>query len=474
MSEATRLLDLIDQIAATKSRTQKEELLKDVLDSKMGRFVVKWAYDPFITFGLTPQRSEPGRLQLEFRPTLVEPLLTRLAERKLTGYGALRECADTMSALEPAGAELLFRILSKDLRCGIGAASINAVMPGFIPVFAVMRAQGFEEKRIKAWPQIVEPKLDGYRFTFLCRNGHGGFFSRSGIRQEAADHLVEPMIKTALFAYQGSVASGSNLHKILSKGCDSRSQLNFMADGEMVMPGDFNENGALRRKDKHAEGARFHIFDLMSYDDFDAAGSVGGTYMERRAWLDEFVKYATEPTITKTPRYIVQSMDEIYDYFDRFRARGLEGAMVKDPNGLYDKRKSYGWLKIKPEGDEDLPVIGAFPGEPGTKYEHCLGGLVVRRANGVKVRVGGGFSDQQREEIWELFQRELERTDKSLIVHDKDEVILESAQFADKLLIHRLVEVIYHEETPDGSLRHPRFKRFRDDKQGEVEIKEAA
>lgn len=148
--------------------------------------------------------------------------------------------------------------------------------------------------------------------------------------------------------------------------------------------------------------------------------------------------------------------------------------MVKDPNGLYDKRKSYGWLKIKPEGDEDLPVIGAFPGEPGTKYEHCLGGLVVRRANGVKVRVGGGFSDQQREEIWELFQRELERTDKSLIVHDKDEVILESAQFADKLLIHRLVEVIYHEETPDGSLRHPRFKRFRDDKQGEVEIKEAA
>src|SRR5690606_2197340 len=160
--------------------------------------------------------------------------------------------------------------------------------------------------RIKAWPLLVEPKLAGYRFTFLCRNGHGGFVSRSGIRQEAADQLLGPMIKTALLDYQGSVASGYSRHKILPDGGDSRSQLNFMADGEMVMPGGFNENGALRRKDKHAEGARLHIFDLMSYDDFDAAGSVGGTYMERRAWLDEFVKYATEPTITKTPRYIVQ------------------------------------------------------------------------------------------------------------------------------------------------------------------------
>jgi len=69
------------------------------------------------------------------------------------------------------------------------------------------------------------------------------------------------------------------------------------------------------------------------------------------------------------------------------------------------------------------------------KFEGQLGALVVN-FEGVTVNVGSGLTDALRESIW----------------LDKDSHI------------GRLVEVEYHEVTPDKSLRHPRFIRFRDDK----------
>src|SRR5690606_3107977 len=117
------------------------------------------------------------------------------------------------------------------------------------------------------------------------------------------------------------------------------------------------------RKDEAAAGARFHIFDLMSYADFDAPGSVGKPYTERRKLVEEFVASATDPAITKTPRYFANSFEDIHSLYDQFRGRGLEGAMIKNPDGLYDKKKSYGWLKLKAEESEDLYIVGVFNGE---------------------------------------------------------------------------------------------------------------
>lgn len=85
----------------------------------------------------------------------------------------------------------------------------------------------------------------------------------------------------------------------------------------------------------------------------------------------------------------------------------------------------------------DVVIINAFEGEG--KYRGSLGGIVVLHGN-VSVKVGGGFSDLQRQEFWEVWNN------------------------CRNSLEGRLVEVEYHEETPDGSLRHPRFIRFRDDK----------
>lgn len=461
MNEAYEVIRLLKQIEATGSRAEKEELLAELVTIPLGLFAVKRAYDPFITYGIKVGRRDPdlreGKIVIVASIGVFDSLLNRLATRNLTGNAAEAEIDEVLNVLSKDGAELLFRIISKDLKCGIGEATINNAVPGLIPVFCVMRANKFEDKRIKSWPVAVEPKLDGFRYTFICRNGNGGFFTRSGKRAPSVDHMVQPIIEVASKILRENASS--DLANLIFDNTDG---LCFVLDGEMLAGDAFNEtSGALRRASEEATKAQFHIFDLLSFAEFDAVGTVNRSYADRRKLVENFIEVSNltphKEKLTKTPRYLANNVDEVMGFYEKFQARGLEGAMVKLLEGGYDKKKSFGWLKIKAEESEDLPIVGAFPGEPNTKYANCLGGLIVLR-DGVQVRVGGGFSDVEREEVWQLW------------LHDapigEDPI--------EKKLLGRLIEVEYHEVTPDGSLRHPRFKCFRDDKAGEVESKEAA
>lgn len=474
---AQQVYEHILAIAGDTSRTQKTALLEELVSHELGRFVIAQAYDPFITYGIKPVMPTTFGTA-PFSIDEARSCLDRLANRSLTGNEARSRIDMAFSLLDEAGCHLLYWILSKDLKAGIATATIIEVAPNLIPVFSVMRAQAFEERFIKKWPVIVEPKYDGFRVSFLCRNGNGGFFTRSGKRMEQLDHLVEGVIEAATRALIKS--NNITIRSTLSTRPGdlaryARDDLNFMLDGEAIT-GSFKEtSGDLRRKGEHAD-ATFIVFDIMSYADFDAVGSVGLPYMQRRALVEEFISFVQTEPLTKSERYFANSIDETMALYNGFRARQLEGAMVKMPEGLYDKKKSRGWLKIKPEETEDLPIVGFFNGEPGTRNEKIMGGAIFRRANGVHVRVGGGWSDALRNELWEDWKHDAAILGIDPEVGFKPGYELDPAMSPAQgfKLLGRLGEIEYHEVTPDGSLRHPRFIRFRDDKAGEVETKEAA
>ena len=115
-------------------------------------------------------------------------------------------------------------------------------------------------------------------------------------------------------------------------------------------------------------------------------------------------------------------------------AAGYEGLVLKTPDHLYQEKRSIDWQKMKEVQSADLRVVGFFEGKG--KYEDSLGGIIVEHYTGVEVKVGGGFSDADRDYIW------------------KYQMKYNGA----------VAEVLYHEVTPDGSLRHPRFKMWRGDK----------
>jgi hypothetical protein len=422
MTTGYDILAVINDVAATNSRTEKEEILRRS-ESDLLKLVLSYAYDPFKTFGIIPPKCQgSGRMTLNWKSPFWT-MLEQLIARKITGNDAAELVNEWLvDNFDEASSELAWRILMKDMRAGFTGNTVNKVWPGLIPSFDVMLAHKFEEKRV-TYPVAIEPKLDGVRVIALVTTEGAQFLSRSGKVFTSVEHI-------------GSyLAAGL---KALIEDSDWRGGV--MVDGEIVS-GTFNKTvSEVRKKDVKAIDAIFNIFDLVPLADFNAGREIIVAYKLRRALVEKFVATVKEvhsnAPVAVTPRYLCSTVEEIYGYYQSFRDRGLEGAIVKPLDGTYQLKRSYGWLKMKAEESVDVPVIGVFEGTG--KNEGKLGGLLVD-LDGVTVRVGGGFSDAQRMEFWTAWH--------------EDEALLKG----------RLIEVEYHEKTPDGSLRHPRFVKFRDD-----------
>lgn len=110
--------------------------------------------------------------------------------------------------------------------------------------------------------------------------------------------------------------------------------------------------------------------------------------------------------------------------------KGAEGYVLKDGNLL-------NWYKLKPVRTIDLIVDGFIAGNG--KYEGGVGSLICRTAEGHTVATAGGMGDDMR---WEI--------------------ALNQSKY-----LGRVAEIKYQLVGAGGRLRHPRFHRWRDDKQPE-------
>ena len=429
------IFDLLERIKEARGNA-KIELLKEHADNDQLRAVLMAALNPFIRYGLTSIAKGEG--EGVFTDWTVR-MLDQLANRQLTGSAAQGTADKEAKRLTPKSAELLQRIIKKDLRCGLAAKSVNKAIPKLIPSFDCMLASKYTEKAVKQWPAHIEPKLDGVRVLGVVVQGSNGvdvtFYSRTGREYPALDHMKEALASVTQ-AYDRALGDGLG---------------SFVFDGE-ALSGGFNDTvSSVRKKGEQAKDAVFHIFDMLPLSVFEEQkGSM--VLWKRREHLESWFEHVGPGQPFKlVPAYKANSHDEILAFYNSFRSRGLEGVIVKDTGGSYEYKRSKGWLKIKDCQSVDVQVVDAFEGTG--KYENRLGGITVD-LNSVRVNVGGGFSDAQRKELWHAYQ-----CDRQRCIDGEDGMPVDDFE-----LLNKLVEVEYHEITPDGSLRHPRFVRFRDDK----------
>lgn len=111
---------------------------------------------------------------------------------------------------------------------------------------------------------------------------------------------------------------------------------------------------------------------------------------------------------------------------------GYDGLIMADPDGFWIKGNGTGGekIKIKPSLSFDLEVVGTAPGKG--KHEGRIGNLIVRYKDGKLLGVGTGLSDADRErDDW----------------------------------VGKIIEVEAMGHSNDGSLREPRMKAVRHDKE---------
>ena len=453
-------LEKLNQIGEARGSNEKREIAKTLIphDNDVSR-VVQLALDPMKTYNVGKklltglEQSDGGSVPMTV--ATAEALLGRLAARELTGNALKGELQEVRNTYDAASWEMLRRVLLKDLRIGASEKLFNEICNNFIKTFSVNLAHKYERKRIKKFPVALETKHDGVRVVTVINLGteEVRFFSRTGKEFTAFAHLEAPCLKLAYGAM----------------GNESRGVI--VLDSE-VLSGSFNKTvSEVRKKDVEAIDAFLMVFEVLSGEEF--FNGCTSPLSRRRQRAEAFFKKALESegalindgAVQLIPQELVHNFEEIDAIYQQRRDAGFEGIIVKPLDGIYQNKRTYGYLKLKAEETEDATIVDIFEGEVGTKYEGMAGGVIVRReTNSVLVRVGGGWTDLQRAELWADF-KQIPVTYQALIEDPETglrrfEMVTVEPKPGNA--IGRVLELLFHEETPDGSLRHPRAMRFRD------------
>lgn len=432
MNATDQINTVVRLLAISRSIKARVEVLKNY-DSELLRKVLRATYDPYIRYGVKPNRMT-GAGTMEIDDDEVWNLLSNLQKSTASSASKSEQIESVARRMTQGGADLLHSIITKSLTAGVSDSTVNKAFPGLIPSFSVQLAQKFTERKHIGYPTYAEVKYDGMRsIGIVYPTGEVSVVTRTG-REVPAARYFHTEIKVI-----------ADQHRQWCK--DNSVEYNgTVLDGEIVSS-TFADTMSIYRSDAEAESGEYFVFDVLPMEALSDPSYVSPTFSVRRAILQEVFKDSGTTKVLPSTSYLVGSSKELWHMYERVRSAGQEGLIVKHPTSKWVPKRSNDWLKMKAEETDDLIVIGAFEGE-GEK-RGTLGGLIVDR-KGVQVRVGSGFTAEMSDRLWHAFNRDLNRSENG------DEMNYELIGFP--------AEVQYQEVTKDGSLRHPVFVRLRKDK----------
>lgn len=243
----------------------------------------------------------------------------------------------------------------------------------------------------------------------------------------------------------------------------------FMLDGELMVKGvDFNTGSGLLRTKwlketnyVYSTSEWFHdewkknkqqfelaedrlkviLYGVMPFDSMVS----GETYEVMNLLMREHVK-AMLPVLREhfpeiewdiSESYEVYDMVELNALYEKARADGHEGLVVKDPLGFYMRGKKSGFWKLKPECEADGVIQSVNWGTPGLANEGKVIGFSVLLESGCVV--------------------DANNISRALM----DEFTANVKEHGEDFYTGWQCQVAYMEETPNGNLRHPSFVMFR-------------
>jgi len=419
-----------DEICSSNSRKYKQEVLQKYKDDSVIQKYLSIIFDPYTVYGISAKKlAKEVRVGECQCPVTVFDLFDYLKEHNTGKDYDIAVCQvaiDWIAFDNLECAELLKKIICKDLPLGVDAKSINSVIPDLIPTFNVQLAQKYFEKpeKLEGKYFALTTKIDGGRIIAIRETDGVSFFTRAGQRYEGLVDLEREMLETFP---EGTVLDGE-ITILNDKGISSKEA--------------YKRAMKITRSDGEKHGLKMKCFDAMSLEEWKAQKCTHD-YIERRLLLEGLFKYGPSHGVhtyfeVLPELYRGEDTSKVLEYLDEALANQEEGVMINICDAPYEFGRTWNLMKVKKMNTLDLEIVGFEEGSG--RLAGTLGAILVRYKDGNLVKVGSGFSDRLRAEVWRT------RGD----------------------FLGKICEIQYFEESTnaDGgvSLRFPIFKDFRPDK----------
>ena len=416
---------MVHDLRATSSTIDKQNIIEGYCNhnsdaANFAKKILLYTYHPLWQYNVTSDNlKKKGNIVFGNYKNFFT-LLDDLKNRVITGHDAIAAVNSFIDYHEDYQ-ELIHCVIDKDLKTRAGDKIINKAIPDHIPEFSVALADKYDPD-IVDWKDgwYVSRKIDGARcIAIVDADGNTSFYSRTG---KSFDTL-----------------------SVVGDGIKALGITNVVLDGELCLVDEHGNEDfqgvmkELRKKDHTIKNPSFKIFDLITHDEFySKKGAKNKPYSIRLSNLTEIMKKNTCACLSLLEQDKVKNDDHFAEWTNKANASNWEGLMLRS-DAPYKGKRCKDLLKYKSFCDDEYEVIDTEMGSfryvlDGKEHEETMLSCVMIKHKGHIVRVGSGFSIEQRQEFYKN----------------------------PKKILGKIVTVQYFEETENEkgglSLRFPTFK----------------
>lgn len=341
--------------------------------------VLKMTYDPFMQYYLKKGFPKPTKttdwlmpFDKEFWEYKVKPLLIKLTNRELTKQQITDILSPMLGRLTESDQEMLKRIIFKDLRCGIGARTINrAVGDDLIPVPDTQLCKAWDPSILT--PEVTEwyatPKLNGLRGRYTLREGKFQFLTREDYPLKGFD-ILEKQLADLCYIFDIEMVDG----EVFSFDLPFQTIMSVARGEKEFSPED---------KAK----LQFHIFNIRKRGERFSCTKDMVNELNRisKIYINQYMNI-----LVLEYSVVPNNPTNIEDLCREFTAQGYEGVVLRHPDVAWEpgKRNTH-LMKYKIFYEADLIVTQVLKGAEGKKWADSVAAL---RCAGIikakKIKVG--------------------------------------------------------------------------------------
>lgn len=384
-------IEQINKLRELSGNTQIE-YLKSIKNDVL-REILEYTYDPMKKYKIDELKLalvsvKRGLIKRKLNPEFTlenwnsfKEMLDKLVDKRASSLEDVKQMKYFITGFSSLDVQqLLALILTKDLRLNMGIKKFQEVWPDFCNYGQVQLAEDYTGQEFELG--LYSRKFDGKRMLVIG----GEAKSRYGKNCKVApiEHILSEL-------------------KSISK--------NLVFDGELLY---FNEDGSedfqrvislsgsdLRKPE--CQNIYYVIFDILTLEDWNnqkATINFGVEYENIQKMLKSHIsnKFGYSVLDTVYPHILLARQDYDNNILQQERiSKHWEGLMYRNALVPYQFKRTKNLLKIKDMQDGEFKILGYASGSG--RNTNRLGTMYIE-VKGNKVGVGSGFTDNDREVVW--------------------------------------------------------------------------